>query len=128
MQKIIKDKKELKDFVMTHDYKKHYNGGSIESYIEERQRERLKASEETKKFENVAKALEQYNVSYDKEAYDAVLNKLRANEDELNDNLKLTHQFLKDKSETCEHNFIYIGHDSHYDYEMCSICGKEVKC
>lgn len=28
--------------------------------------------------------------------------------------------------ETCEHSYIYIGHDSHGDMRMCEICKKEI--
>lgn len=28
------------------------------------------------------------------------------------------------KNEQCNHNFQHIGHNSHYDYEQCTLCGE----
>lgn len=28
---------------------------------------------------------------------------------------------------SCEHDFVYIGHDSHYDYYTCKKCGAGMK-
>lgn len=39
---------------------------------------------------------------------------------------KLKHA-RKTLSEICEHEWYGAGHDSHYDWEKCSICGEERK-
>lgn len=32
-------------------------------------------------------------------------------------------KFLKERQDNCEHNWVNIGHDSHYDLYECSKCG-----
>lgn len=33
------------------------------------------------------------------------------------------HERLKELRKTCKHHWVSDGHDSHYDWEKCTICG-----
>lgn len=34
---------------------------------------------------------------------------------------------IKELKKNCQHNFVYEGHDSHYDYYVCTKCGETRK-
>lgn len=49
---------------------------------------------------------------------------LRTEETRLEDRLKTVREAIRQLQELCDHKFERDGHDSHYDYERCKICGK----
>ncbi|MCF8339207.1 MAG: hypothetical protein K9I74_14615 [Bacteroidales bacterium] len=56
-----------------------------------------------------------------KEQIEAIENKKHKHELEV----KKLNDLIKAMQTICEHDWESAGHDSHYDYVKCKICGKE---
>lgn len=41
--------------------------------------------------------------------------------------LSVYYEKLKQLKENCNHNFVYVGHDSHHDFYECTNCGETCK-
>lgn len=41
-----------------------------------------------------------------------------------NEENEIEHE-IEEYQKTCSHEFVYRGHDSHYDFYICKKCGKE---
>lgn len=71
------------------------------------------------------KMLNGCEIGFDSEKLEQVIN---TNHETIND-LKVERNLIGDEIERiqreCEHEMVYYGHDSHYDYYRCSKCGFE---
>lgn len=77
--------------------------------------------------EQAAKNLQQIS-DYDQNTqYDNIIICLGERERFLCKELRACQLKIEEIQKTCQHQFVYSGHDSHYNYEKCEFCGLEVK-
>lgn len=80
-----------------------------------------------KHVKNMVGELENYGVYVQMPSLDtfetSIYDKIRPIENEIN----IWNKYIIEKRNNCNHNWVYDGHDSHYDYCKCSRCGKERK-
>lgn len=56
-------------------------------------------------------------------------NKLINTVSKISEDLEQIEYQIKDyQDNNCIHDWVYDSHDSHYDYEKCTICGNSRKC
>lgn len=51
----------------------------------------------------------------------------RAETDKFRQRSTQLHERLREFRKTCKHRWVSDGHDSHYDWEKCTICGETRK-
>lgn len=123
---LITDKDKLKTFILSTNYNEYSN--SIEKYVEFISKEYNKVSNKLKDFNKSLQTLSDYNIMYDKESVDSVLNTINNENNVIKEHIELVKSYIQEKQDNCEHDFVYDGHDSHYDYYTCKKCGKSCKC
>lgn len=69
--------------------------------------------------------MEEYISSKDRKKIESIINSNNERVFELKSELNLIRDEVMRSQMGCEHDMVYIGHDSHYDYYRCSKCGFE---
>lgn len=54
-----------------------------------------------------------------------LISKFYNDNDAIISEVKQKKQKIKEIQDKCSHNWMNYGHDSHHDYYICTICGKE---
>ncbi|MBX2976428.1 MAG: hypothetical protein KF721_09855 [Ignavibacteriaceae bacterium] len=57
-----------------------------------------------------------------------VIKSLLADKEEHKKKIGAIDETIKHMQEVCTHVFAYEGHDSHYNYETCKLCGLKRVC
>ena len=66
-----------------------------------------------------------YDINFDSEKLEHVIYALHETINELKVEMNLIGDEIEKIQRECEHEMVYDGHDSHYDYYRCSKCGFE---
>jgi len=92
-------------------------------------------TEKWKNIDNAIEALSKINDESFSETKRTTLVFLRLEEKKFSDKCQQVRDAISAFQQVCEHKlsdgssaFCGSGHDSHYSYETCKICGYEVKC
>lgn len=77
--------------------------------------------------DNAVKTLNGFGIKCDRYSYAEIMTHINDDIKPLKEHMGLIDKYLKGKQEHCIHDWVYDGHDSHYDYYKCAKCGLEDK-
>lgn len=118
------DDHELFKFILTHDYNSSTPDDTIKRYRSTVWEEYQKIVNERKRVEEAAEVLKKHELRIDDwDKYKQIIEELKLEESSFTFNLNLIDKYIKEKQEVCKHKWDYTGHDSHYDFYECKLCG-----
>ena len=117
----FKEEDELRTFIAYNSYKE------IEKYIDNLRRNLNSLYDKRNSINNAVNELKKHGIKCDQYSYDENMDYINEDIKPLKKHWDLIDKYLKEKQEHCDHDWIYDGRDSHYDYYKCSKCGKESK-
>ena len=114
----IKTEKELKAFIETHSYTK------IRDYLDYFIEEANEMHKALTLCDKVGHEFINSEIPFNKEEFKTACNVLEGMIETLENNIECGRLTLYEKQKECEknntHELEYYGHDSHYEYEICS--------
>lgn len=124
----FKNDHDLFKFILTHNYYGNKSEDTIDGYRSELTKVYNAILDERNHLRYAVNTLNEYGISVeDNAAYKEVIDKLESCADVFKSHRDLIDKYVQEKREDCNHEWEYDGHDSHYNYYRCKLCGEETK-
>lgn len=118
---------DLENFVRDQFYEKKSDicddKPTLSDYREELIEEIHSNGEKLRKLQDSKDVFEEYGINFNKENFENKISSLKDNSVLAYERVKEFDRLVANKQENCEHEWHYTGHDSHYDFYRCPLCG-----
>lgn len=124
----FKNDHDLFKFILTHNYYGSKGEDTIGHYRSELTKVYNAILEERNHLRRAVDILNEYGISVeDNTVYKDVIGKLESRADVFKTHCDLIDKYVEEKRVDCKHEWEDDGHDSHYNYYVCKLCGEETR-
>lgn len=123
---------ELENFVREQFYDKKsekcFDKPTISEYKAELIKQRDLEGDKLNRLETGISIFEEYGIEFNRAEAEKKIGYLKENYMFADERVMEFERLLAEKQNKCEHDWYNVGHDSHYDFYKCPLCGASDKC